>query len=87
MKEETMLTTSDNPFNPFTDYDSWYEFDVINGYHTCALLGRVSTLPTDVDESDLEQVKHAIIRFNHSGKHLLVTKRNWKVQIAALAKT
>lgn len=25
--KDYLLTTIDNPFNPFTDWDSWYNFD------------------------------------------------------------
>lgn len=27
-----MLTTIDNPFDPFTDYDRWYSFDTSNRF-------------------------------------------------------
>lgn len=27
-----MLTTIDNPFNPFTQYESWYAFDTSNRF-------------------------------------------------------
>lgn len=39
---ETMLTTKDNPFNPFDDFNSWYLYDIEKGYNTCSLLGRLT---------------------------------------------
>ena len=33
-----MLTTKDNPFNPFEDFASWYVFDSKEGYNSCGLL-------------------------------------------------
>lgn len=35
-----LLTTIDNPYNPFNDWDSWYAFDELHGYHTCRLIDR-----------------------------------------------
>ena len=29
---QTMITTKDNPFNYFTDFDNWYAFDEQKGY-------------------------------------------------------
>ena len=40
------LTTNDNPFDPFDQFDSWFMFDVDNGYNSCAFLDRVA-LTTD----------------------------------------
>ena len=34
MESEYMLTTIDNPFNPFTNFDDWYAFDTSKGYNT-----------------------------------------------------
>jgi len=39
---EVMLTTIDNPFNPFTQWESWLRFDRDNGYYTNEYLARVS---------------------------------------------
>lgn len=40
MKKETvsMITTIDNPFDPFEDFASWFVYDSQKGYNTCGLL-------------------------------------------------
>ena len=46
-----MLTTVDNPFDPFEQFTSWFMFDEEKGYHTCSYLGRIartSDNPTSV---------------------------------------
>ena len=47
-----MLTTIDNPFNPFTSFDDWFAFDEEQGYHSCALLARTVS---DADNLSDEQ--------------------------------
>lgn len=44
---ECMLTTRDNPYNPFTNFREWYLYDVKNNYNTCALIARLSPYNTD----------------------------------------
>lgn len=41
-----MLSTIDNPYNPFDDYDQWYAYDNLKGYHTPGMLARIA-LPSD----------------------------------------
>ena len=36
-----MLTTYNNPYDPFTQYDEWYRFDVENGTDCCGYLSRM----------------------------------------------
>lgn len=49
-----MLTTVDNPYDPFTQFDNWYAFDEQKGYCSCGLIARLSP-SLDDSESDLEQ--------------------------------
>jgi len=39
--DEYMLTTVDNPYNPFTQWDLWLNFDQHMNYGTCEYLARV----------------------------------------------
>lgn len=50
-----MLTTIDNPFDPFTQFDEWYAFDETHGYRTTGLLARVIVTSNDLSESDQDQ--------------------------------
>lgn len=52
--KDFMLTTIDNPFNPFIQFDEWFEFDELMGHHTCALLGRVNLTSDELSEADQE---------------------------------
>jgi hypothetical protein len=47
-----MVTTVDNPFDPFTQFDEWYAYDERSGYHTTAYLARVLTTSHELSEAD-----------------------------------
>ena len=38
---ERMLTTDDNPYDPFTEWEAWDQYDRQMGYHTTACLARL----------------------------------------------
>lgn len=42
--KEFMLTTIDNPYNPFTQFDEWFQFDVDNNYLTCSKIARLANI-------------------------------------------
>lgn len=45
------LSTTDNKFNYFTDFDNWYKFDRDMGYNCCSRVARVAdTNPYFPDE-------------------------------------
>lgn len=61
MQSRCMLTTFDNPYNPFEQFASWFLFDVEKGYDSCAYLGRIARTSDQLseEENDLE-VERAI---------------------------
>jgi hypothetical protein len=73
-----MLTTVDNPFDPFTQYDEWHTYDAQLGYHTPSLLARVVKSSDDLSEADqalaIEQAIDEIISENVSGMHRKVQR-------------
>lgn len=52
-----MLTTVDNPFDPFTEFDKWFMFDNDLGYCSCCLLARIGKFSDSLTdfENDEEQ--------------------------------
>lgn len=74
----SMLTTVDNPFDPFTQFDEWYAWDEMHGYHTCSLLDRFITTSQDLSEpdqdADIERAIDRVIELNPDGVHRKVTK-------------
>jgi len=77
-----MLTTLDNPFNPFTEFDQWYSFDVSKGYYTCSYLARIVLDDDELTEQDqsLEQERaiDEIVALNLLGIYVKVTPENFK---------
>jgi hypothetical protein len=51
-RPEYMLTTVDNPYDPFTQWDEWFAWDQTAGYHTPGLLARIARLSDDLSEAD-----------------------------------
>ena len=61
MQQQCRLTTIDNPFDPFEQFDSWFLFDVEKGYNTCAYLGRITRTSEQLsDEENDKEVERAI---------------------------
>lgn len=56
MYEQNMLTTIDNPYNPFDDFTSWFLFDIEKGYNTCGRLARLANVSSEmsVEEQNAE---------------------------------
>ena len=53
-KTVSMLTTFDNPFDPFEDFARWFVYDSEKGYNTCGLLAIASeTSDSFIEESNL----------------------------------
>ena len=66
-----MLTTVDNPFDPFTQFDEWYQYDRAAGYNTSEYLARVAMMSDEMSEKDqdleLESAIDEIVEENITG--------------------
>jgi hypothetical protein len=63
-----MLTTIDNPFDPFTEFDSWFRYDESKGYHSCSFLGRIAKTSNALSDEDqalaIESAIDEIIKYD-----------------------
>lgn len=66
--KQLFITTKDNPFDYFNQFDDWYAFDENNGYHTCEYVARVLRSSDELSEADqrieLENAIDEIIEWN-----------------------
>lgn len=59
-REEFMLTTYDNPFNPFEEFEAWWKRDLLLGHDCCGLLARTALISTVFsDERNEEEIARA----------------------------
>lgn len=49
------LTTFDNPFDPFEQFEDWFRFDQDKGYNTCDYLGRIARISDQLSEEENDQ--------------------------------
>lgn len=60
-KRQVFLTTSDNPYDYFKQFDEWLAFDRLNGYFTLEYLARiVKDAPDLSEEQENEEIESAI---------------------------
>lgn len=60
-KYQYMLTTFDNPFDPFEQFRSWFLYDVEKGYDSCGYLARIAkTSEQFSDEENNKIIEDAI---------------------------
>lgn len=66
-----MLTTIDNPYNPWTQYDDWFAWDAQAGYHTPGFLARIVRYSDELSDEDqslaIEQAIDEIVEENVLG--------------------
>jgi len=78
--EEVMLTTSDNPFDPFIQFDEWFAYDESSGYHTCSYLARITKSSDELSPSDeavaIESAIDEIVEMNIIGLYKKVYRND-----------
>lgn len=77
-----MLTTIDNPYDPFDDFDNWYKFDMDHGYGTCSYLARIARTSdqlTDAEnERETERAIDEIIKYDFMNQYVKVKQKDSK---------
>lgn len=78
---EFMLTTVDNPFNPFIQFDEWLAYDTAMGYGTPQVLAGFTILSDDLSEADqalaIQQAISDVVELNASGMHRKVSRESF----------
>lgn len=79
MSYKCALTTFDNPFDPFDQFDSWLQFDNEKGYGSCAYLARIARtsdqLSDQENDQEIERAIDEIIKYDLTNMYKKV-KRN-----------
>ena len=77
-----MLSTIDNPFNPFENFDSWFLFDVEKGYNSCAYLARITKMSDEfTEDEEAEEIERAIdeiIKYDFMNLYIKVRESDTK---------
>jgi hypothetical protein len=80
MQSRCMLTTFDNPYNPFEQFTSWFLFDVEKGYNSCAYLGRIARTSDQLSEEEndleVERAIDEIIKYDFRNIYKKVTRQD-----------
>jgi len=75
---ESMLTTVDNPYSPFEQYEEWYAWDRNKGYHTPEFLARIAIVSDELSPSDymmsIEYAIDEIVKENVLGLYKKITR-------------
>lgn len=82
------LTTSDNPYDPFKEWDLWLHYDISHGYSTCERIASIihpaEALTDEINDRVIEDVMDEIIdlgAFDNKGNFVTYKKvlnPDWK---------
>jgi hypothetical protein len=77
-----MLTTVDNPFDPFAEFDEWLAYDISMGYNTSSFLDRIAKVSDDLSDPDqalaVQRAIDEILEENVSGMWRKVSRTSVK---------
>lgn len=76
----SMLTTIDNPFDPFEDFTSWMLFDKEKGYDSSERLMRIANLSDDMTQKEvddeIERAINEIIKYDFMNIYRKITQKS-----------
>ncbi|MGW8178052.1 MAG: hypothetical protein ACWGQW_04560 [bacterium] len=72
--QDALLTTTDNPFDPWEQFEEWRQFDEAHGYYTLSLLARIVHDSDELSDADQHEAillaMDEIVAENVSGVHV-----------------
>lgn len=75
-----MLTTIDNPYNPFDNFKAWYLFDVQKGYNCSTYLARIARISDEMtekeNEEEIERAIDEIIEYDFMNVYIKIKDEN-----------
>ena len=78
MKYDCMLSTKDNPFDPFEQFTSWSLFDKEKGYNSSEKLARIANLSDSMSEeetdAEVERAIDEIIKYDFLNIYIKIKK-------------
>ncbi len=80
-----LLTTTDNPLNPFNNWVAWYLEDLRLGHDTCGLLARLVSGSDSIDDNAAKPAMREVVKYNFSGKHIMVRPEDYNTKSNSLA--
>lgn len=76
--QEVMITTIDNPFDPFEQIEAWRLKDIELQHFTCERLARIARLSPEMSDSErdqeIERAIDEIIKYDPEDKFIKVTR-------------
>ena len=80
---QCMLTTVDNPYDPFDQFDEWFNYDMDLGYNSSAYLARIAftsdQLSDKENEREIERAIDEIIKYDPFNLYVKVKRKEGAV--------
>lgn len=79
MENRFMLTTLDNPFDPFEDFTAWFKFDLEKDHQTSSRIARLAQIDPEMSQKEVDEEQARVMEFifNHDleGKYIKVFEK------------
>ena len=87
MEKGFMLTTLDNPFDPFDDFTSWFKFDLEKGHNTSSRIARIAQLDSEMSQKEvddeMERAMDLIVKYDFEEKYIKVREKQTATAVNA----
>ena len=79
MEKGYMLTTLDNPFDPFEDFTAWFMFDCEKGHNTSSRLARIANIDPEMTQKEVDEemdrAMNLIVKYDLEEKYIKIQEK------------